>query len=912
MRRMKCFLAVLLSIFLTMSAIPVGAGFGDVDSGNTQAEAIEVLSGLGLIAGYQEGEQLLFKPQGQITRAEFTAMLTRALKLAEIGETAETPFVDVATDHWASANIRVAYDLKIIRGYDETHFGPEDNVTYEQAIKMMVCALGFENQAVSRGGYPSGYLMVANDKGLLKKLNGTGSAPATRADVAQMIYNAFDVDIAMEVGVGEDGTPQYVVEKGKTLLTEKLELCHVSGQVTGIDMTRLDNPVGVQRDSSIEVAGIIVKVAEDTDQSALLGRMVEVYYKNNPLTDENTAEYIYLPTNKNKTVTIDHKKIENVTNQALTYTTADGESETADYTSLKMIYNKKQRTGSPASVLNIQTGSVTLLDADADGNYDVAFISEYEPFCVYQVDTVRSTVVNRYNTADIRTIKPSVSKTGDQLKIYKNDAEVAVSSIGAWTTLCIYESKNLTGDKYTEIYVSPKSVNGKITRIQDDLYTIGGNNYGVTQYYKDAVTAGSARDLVLGLEATFYLDLYGNIVASNVTSSATTNLYGYVIDASYNALTELLSIKLLPAGGSSISTYICADSTTVDGVPLTDHAQIQARLATAASATNRDAGNSNATYSQVIRYGVKDGKINAINTNYLNAATETTTSNLRLYDSGTEISGTYRDTNKKFEVGVGITANSSTKIFVVPSDRSHTSEYATTLNLRDGSVYAVEAYNMSTLSVAGALVIYGGITLDQVTPTSPFYIVSGDLEGILDVNGNSIWSVPLIDVQTGASTTIQTESDDTFTTPIAKGDVIRFLTNSEGAIRKGTVEISFSPTASLPAATDREYNDTAALRTRIGTIYSKDISTKSIAFTSIFPSEGSSVGARDTYSCASAKIYVYDRNATSEELRIIPHNASSTNLAYAQTISDVPAGTDPSVVFLHLSNSAVKFVYIVY
>ena len=139
-------LGLLLAIALILGAFPVGAAFSDVPEDLSQGEAIEVLSGLGLIAGYDEGGKKLFKPEGQITRAEFTAMLTRALKMAQIGAVATTPFDDVADDHWASANIRVAYDMGIIAGYDAKTFGPEDNVTYEQAVKMMVCALGFSRR----------------------------------------------------------------------------------------------------------------------------------------------------------------------------------------------------------------------------------------------------------------------------------------------------------------------------------------------------------------------------------------------------------------------------------------------------------------------------------------------------------------------------------------------------------------------------------------------------------------------------------------------------------------------------------------------------------------------------------------------------------------------------------------------
>ena len=47
-------------------------------------------------------------------------------------------------------------------------FGPEDPVTYEQAVKMIVSALGYDLVANNKGGYPTGYLAVASSEGITK------------------------------------------------------------------------------------------------------------------------------------------------------------------------------------------------------------------------------------------------------------------------------------------------------------------------------------------------------------------------------------------------------------------------------------------------------------------------------------------------------------------------------------------------------------------------------------------------------------------------------------------------------------------------------------------------------------------------------------------------------------------------
>lgn len=901
MKQTKRCLGLLLAVIMAFTALPVGAAFSDVTEDLPQLEAVEVLSGLGLIAGYTEGGETLFKPEGQITRAEFTAMLTRALKLAEIGAIATTPFDDVAADHWASANIRIAYDMGIILGYDAKTFGPEDSVTYEQAIKMMVCALGFGDQAIARGGYPNGYVNVALDKKLLGKVGGTGDKPATRADIAQMIYNAFHVDIAIEDGVKADGTPNYVITSGKTLLTEKLELDHIEGQVTGINMTRLDSGEGVSKKNCIEVDGVAIVVPEETDQSALLGRKVEVYYETNESNGVKTAQFIYQAAGDNLTVTVSYDKIMDAGNNELIYEGADGEDVSLEYDDLKMIYNKKQINGQPEDVLNIRSGEITFLDADGDENYDVAFVSEYRILHVNRVDTVNYDVTD-FKSGKKETFEPTKEDSGNQLKIYKDGKEVAFSTIRNRTTLCIYESKNTSGDLLTEIHLSQKSVRGKIQKISHGKYTISGNEYGVSYYY-------NSDELSLGQESTFYLDLENNIVDTAAVALAGTKLYGYLIDVRYDDTEEKVTLKVLPAGEDTPKTFECTDSVVVDSVQLKSHETIRDQLSDSAQNTNKDGG-TNTTYSQLIMYGVSGEKINAINTTAQRGSEDYNT-NLTVFSSGGQYTGLYDASKKRFDFNSGITINANTKIFVVPTDRASTSEYTTAINLKDGKEYTVEAFEKSSVGVAGAVVIYGGIKEDTIAVDAPLYIVSSELESMINEEDESIVRIPVMNVQTGATSTVDVTASDPVVASVKKGALIRFAKNSDGTIRKGLLELLFDPNSERKPKEEREKEDTSAFVTRYGAAYSIETDTKELWFTTVFPGEETEDEERELYSYGSAKIYVYDTIAEKEEERIVAHSTTTSNILYARSISVVPVGTQPSTIFLHLSEGKVKFIYIV-
>ena len=141
MKNLKKVLALVVALTMVLGTVAF-ASFTDVTAEADSFTAVQTLSSLEILNGYEDGT---FKPEGDITRAEFCAVVCRALGLegSANGAKGATQFTDVAADHWASGYINLAAGQKIVNGYGDGKFGPEDNVTYEQAVKMLVVALGF-------------------------------------------------------------------------------------------------------------------------------------------------------------------------------------------------------------------------------------------------------------------------------------------------------------------------------------------------------------------------------------------------------------------------------------------------------------------------------------------------------------------------------------------------------------------------------------------------------------------------------------------------------------------------------------------------------------------------------------------------------------------------------------------------
>lgn len=190
--------ALALSMILSSAAVLAVAEFSDIEAGSVVEEAVSNLVEKGIISGYPDGT---FKPDGVITRAEFAAVITRFKGIAA-SEDVVTGFTDLdqeAASAWARPYVKAAVDAGIINGYPDGTFGAGESVTYEQAIKMLVCALDYQALAEEElaklgdgASWSAGYIAVAENKGITANATSADvTAPATRGIVAILTGNAL-------------------------------------------------------------------------------------------------------------------------------------------------------------------------------------------------------------------------------------------------------------------------------------------------------------------------------------------------------------------------------------------------------------------------------------------------------------------------------------------------------------------------------------------------------------------------------------------------------------------------------------------------------------------------------------------------------------------------------------------------
>lgn len=211
---MKNLIKVLLATFVfAFSIMPSMAfQFPDVAKDHWAASQIDELSDKGVIVGYPDGT---FKPDDNVTRAEFASMAIRALGQEHASVAQPVNFTDIDSEYWAYDSIQKALYFELISCPDNGGlFRPDDTVTREESMTVAVNALTTEEISVEKAksvllkyadanSIPESFVIPAGKAEILdmivtmpvdegKKASLEPTRPATRAEVAAILYNMME------------------------------------------------------------------------------------------------------------------------------------------------------------------------------------------------------------------------------------------------------------------------------------------------------------------------------------------------------------------------------------------------------------------------------------------------------------------------------------------------------------------------------------------------------------------------------------------------------------------------------------------------------------------------------------------------------------------------------------------------
>lgn len=120
--------------------------FADVGSDHWGQDEIELLASKLILNGMTE---TTFEPYGTVTRAQFAAMIVRALGLDETGT---SEFSDVASGAWYAGAVGAAYESGLVQGYEDGTFRPDRHITRQELAVLIDNALRFAGDGQSGEG----------------------------------------------------------------------------------------------------------------------------------------------------------------------------------------------------------------------------------------------------------------------------------------------------------------------------------------------------------------------------------------------------------------------------------------------------------------------------------------------------------------------------------------------------------------------------------------------------------------------------------------------------------------------------------------------------------------------------------------------------------------------------------------
>ena len=811
-------------------------------AGTKYEEAAELLGALGIMVG--DAEDGAFRPGDPIIRSEMAKVAVYSVGLEDIAVSSNgsTRFPDVPSGHWATGAINVADQQGMVMGDDVGTFRPDDPVLLQEAIAIIVRAMGYEPAAADKGGYPAGYMYIASTNQLLRGIDGNTSAAATRGDIAQLIFNSLTVNLMEQVGFGSQATYEVV---DKTLLYDKLNVEKGYGQIVGTGETSLTGGSTTAEDR-VQIGENIFYVG-DTNAKQYLGYNVLYYARIDKTTDEKTLIDVRDQANKNRAVTVVAKDIVSVKTDEQSainfeYWASESDRNTktvqiaADAT---YIYNGKYKTGVTTEQLKPASGNVIMLDADTNGIYEIVFVNHFTNIVVDTVSTVTGRVTDKYMNGSL------VFDENDKETMYslvKDGREIGVGDLVEWNVI----SYTISDDKLlVKGYVSDASINGTVTEINADGYRIGSS----TERYKKAPSYPN--DINLRDKGTFYLDIEGNIAAVDENASVdteigTTRKYAYLVNAAMSTGFETTA---------QFRLFTSTGETTV--LTSTEKMRFNDSYSTEPSAV-LDALKTDGTVTpQLIMYETNNaGNITALETAANGTGTGAPNKGKFTLNIMRE-NMIYKSASGKLG-NVGISDN--TIIFDIPADAGTDTDKFSVRNrstLSNDTSYNALVYDLQENYTANVVIITS--STGTSAPESPIlivdYIASTQNEDFEDTDRLYGWqNGQEINLLAADKTILVKTSGTRGTVKLEQGDIIQYRVNSSGEIDGLT--LLFDSSAKTTEFITEVANDLTCVYGRVTKKFSGSVNV-------------SINGDIRNFATGDAIVYLYDSERTNNNIQVV-------------------------------------------
>ncbi len=470
----------------------------------------------------------------------------------------KTIFEDVS-EYWASGHIMTMVNNGVMSGYDDGLFRPTAYISANEAVKMLITMLGRDVTAELKGGYPHGYILEAQQCGMLKGVTFSDGA-ITKGEFTTILVNSLDVSILEQTAFGEDNNFSYA--KDKTLLSDKLNIYIATGTVNSTDYASIsyDKPAPKGK---VLIGGKLFNCGLDAYK--YLASNVRFYYYMEE--NDSVGEILYIEEiDSSNIIDVDAKDISDADAVKGTFAYAKNNKvkKLTLPSDLVVIFNGKRITYYNDNHLNPQQGRVRLV---MDGSTVKYMIVDYE--INYIVDTVSA----KEDLVYISDLNGKVSLKCDiaehYIKLTDNGAVVDIKKLKKGDVLSVVAdsvdfAKNEIKQDSTvfRIIRSSNNTTGALDMLGDNTAVIDGKEYDLSA---DAQKSNPQ----IGNLYTAYLNYNGEIVYFGEVGSEDA-LFGIIHKHSVQTgLTDKVQLKIYTQEEEMIISEV-PENITIDGVRYKD------------------------------------------------------------------------------------------------------------------------------------------------------------------------------------------------------------------------------------------------------------------------------------------------------------------------------------------------------
>lgn len=713
-----------------------------------------------------------------VTRAEFAHAVYYVSGCSNLSTTAASVYADIDSKHTYLNEISTALDMGYMSG-NAGEFRPDDNITFTETASVMIKLLGIQYIANSLGGYPQGYLNLANSYDLYKGIN-TSNEYVSTLDMAVFFKNLFETELKENTYSTTNINGYY--------MTSVHDIVRIKGMVTDNGYTSLDGSESIKGHIKI---GDELYASNGISTKNLLGKNVLAYCTG--FNGSDNKLYAAVVIENQKSLFISGDDLVDYENRVYTYEDGNRNKKVELELEHNVIYNGRLVTDGTLLTRERMLpgeGSVELIDSDSNGRYDTVIVNYFETF-----------VVNVYNEESA-----VLTSINGQPRISFDNADISLDMYmcqGDVITPITYQNINHYGyalsvarsfdDRVVEIYLSADHKTGVVERADhsERIYTIDG------VAYKAADTVDFS--LLSGETAEFYFNQLGHIIHWK-RQGDTAIKYAYVEKLYPDESGDNLCIKMYTEDNmyltAALKNPVVIDSIKVNGTENQSNA-----LSSVTNNIIRYKINSNEEITWIDTLAVRSGEDTSNSMNIVYENTSDPAFDKDVYAWG-EMYKSKCPTSKFTKVFVAVPGETeSVYVFTV---EDFYKQYAASSETKIGA--SLQVVNTDLNSMIGTMAIvkrtaFGGVKTAAMSALKGGAIVTKITECVTDENeyaykldvemgdNKETITIPEELLSFNSSTSMYSAVSNDCT--ISLGDMIRWEPDFDGEIRQGGLLVMF-------------------------------------------------------------------------------------------------------------------------